>query len=151
MKNEMKISFQKVKRKSERKNEMKNIGRYNGISCYECSHSEYVNAYENNLDDGKQIFIINGTMVQKNTIVGYYDGKHVNDVYDGKMYYAKMPNQKKKTAPITADNSKRDEKFVEEVKTSSSTGATYEEVVAKEIRFSDYSKIVDDFFAKLGV
>ena len=124
---------------------MKNIGRYNGISCYECSHSEYVNAYENNLDDGKQIFIIDGTMVQKNTIVGYYDGKHVNDVYDGKMYYAKMPNQKK-TATVTADK-----KFVEKVKASSSTGATYEEVVAKEIRFSDYSKIVDDFFAKLEV
>ena len=146
----MKISFQKVKRKSERKNEMKNIGRYNGISCYECSHSEYVNAYDNKLDDGKQIFIIDGTMVQKNTIVGYYDGKHVNDVYDGKMYYTKMPSQKK-TVTVTADNSKRDEKFVEEVKTSSSTGATYEEVVAKEIRFSDYSKIVDDFFAKLEV
>ena len=146
MKNEMKISFQKVKRKSERKNEMKNIGRYNGISCYECSHSEYVNAYENNLDDGKQIFIIDGTMVQKNTIIGYYDGKHVNDVYDGKMYYAKMSNQKKKTATVAVDK-----KFVEEVKTSSSTGVTYEEVVAKEIRFSDYSKIVDDFFAKLEV
>lgn len=145
MKNEMKISFQKVKRKSERKNEMKNIGRYNGISCYECSHSEYVNAYNNKLDDGKQIFIIDGTMVQKNTIIGYYDGKHVNDVYDGKMYYVKTPNQKK-TAPVTADN-----KFVEEVSTSSSTGVTYEEVVAKEIRFSDYSKIVDDFFAKLEV
>ena len=145
MKNEMKISFQKVKRKSERKNEMKNIGRYNGISCYECSHSEYVNAYDNKLDDGKQIFIIDGTMVQKNTIIGYYDGKHVNDVYDGKMYYTKMPSQKK-TAAVTADK-----KFVEEVKTSSSTGATYEEVVAKEIRFSDYSKIVDDFFAKLEV
>lgn len=124
---------------------MKNIGRYNGISCYECSHSEYVNAYDNKLDDGKQIFIIDGTMVQKNTIIGYYDGKHVNDVYDGKMYYAKTSSQKK-TAPVTADN-----KFVEEVKTSSPTGATYEEVVAKEIRFSDYSKIVDDFFAKLEV
>lgn len=141
MKNEMKISFQKVKGK----NEMKNIGRYNGISCYECSHSEYVNAYENKLDDGKRLFIIDGTMVQKNTIIGYYDGKHVNDVYDGKMYYAKMSSQKK-TATVTADN-----KFVEEVKTSSSTGTTYEEVVAKEIRFSDYSKIVDDFFAKLEV
>lgn len=124
---------------------MKNIGRYNGISCYECSHSEYVNAYDNKLDDGKQIFIIDGTMVQKNTIIGYYDGKHVNDVYDGKTYYAKMPNQKK-TATVTADK-----KFVEEVKTSSPTGVTYEEVVAKEIRFSDYSKIVDDFFAKLEV
>ena len=124
---------------------MKNIGRYNGISCYECSHSEYVNAYDNKLDDGKQIFIIDGTMVQKNTIIGYYDGKHVNDVYDGKMYYAKMPSQKKTTA-VTADN-----KFVEEVKVSSSTGATYEEVVAKDICFSDYSKIVDGFFAKLEV
>ena len=124
---------------------MKNIGRYNGISCYECSHSEYVNAYENKLDDGKQIFIIDGTMVQKNTIIGYYDGKHVNDVYDGKMYYAKTSSQKK-TATVTADN-----KFVEDAKTSSSTGATYEEVVAKEICFSDYSKIVDDFFAKLEV
>lgn len=129
---------------------MKNIGKYNGIPCYECSHSEYVNAYDNKLDNGKQIFIIDGTMVQKNTIIGYYNGQHVNDVYDSKKYYVKMPD-KKKTATVTAENSKWDEKFVEEVKTSSSTGATYEEVVAKEIRFSDYSKIVDEFFALLEV
>ena len=131
---------------------MKNIGRYNGIPCYECSHSEYVNAYDNKLDDGKQIFIIDGTMVQKNTIIGYYDGKHVNDVYDGKMYYAKMPNQKK-TATVTADNSKWDEKFVEEVKTKTGTetavAASYEELVKQDIDFRRYSTVVDEFFALL--
>ena len=49
---------------------MKNIGKYNGIPCYECTHKEYVNAYNNKLDNGKQIFIIDGTMVKQNVIVG---------------------------------------------------------------------------------
>ena len=41
---------------------MKNIGKYNGVPCYECTHKEYVNTYNSNLDNGKQIFIIDGTI-----------------------------------------------------------------------------------------
>ena len=132
------------------KSQMKNIGKYNGISCYSCTYNEWKDCYDKGQDNGKQIFIIDGTMVCKNKIIGYYDGKHVKDKYDEQPYYIDngdvMEFNKQKQATVTADN-----KFVEEVKTSSSTGTTYEEVVAKEIRFSDYSKIVDDFFAKLEV
>ena len=64
---------------------MKNIGKYNGIPCYECTHGEYVDAYKKDLDNGKQIFIINGVMVRQNVIIGIYDGKHVKDSYDGKV------------------------------------------------------------------
>lgn len=135
---------------------MKNIGRYNGISCYECSHSEYVNAYENKLDDGKQIFIIDGTMVQKNTIVGYYDGKHVKNKYDKQPYYVDDGNamefNKQKQATFTAKNSKWDEKFVEEAKATQEgqmTVASYEELVKQDIDFRKYSVVVDEFFALL--
>ena len=83
----MKTSFENPKWKLERKNEMKNIGKYNGIPCYECTHGEYVDAYKKDLDNGKQIFIINGVMVRQNVIIGIYDGKHVKDSYDGKVYY----------------------------------------------------------------
>ena len=135
---------------------MKNIGRYNGISCYECSHSEYVNAYENNLDDGKQIFIIDGTMVQKHTIVGYYDGKHVKNKYDKQPYYIDDGNvmefNKQKQATFTAKNSKWDEKFVEEAKATQEVQmavASYEELVKQDIDFRKYSTVVDEFFALL--
>lgn len=137
---------------------MKNIGKYNGISCYECSHKEFVDAYNKDLDNGKQIFIIDGTMVRQNVIIGYYDGKHVKDVYDGKVYYRnddvmsfKMPNPKK-TATFTAENSKWDEKFVEEVKAKQEghmTVASYEELVKQDIDFGRYSTVVDEFFALL--
>lgn len=135
---------------------MKNIGRYNGISCYECSHSEYVNAYENKLDDGKQIFIIDGTMVQKNTIIGYYDGKHVKNKYNKQPYYVDDGNvmefNKQKQATFTAKNSKWDEKFVGEAKATQEgqmTVASYEELVKQDIDFRRYSTVVDEFFALL--
>lgn len=98
---------------------MKNIGKYNGIPCYECTHKEYVNIYNNNLDNGKQIFIIDGTMVKQNVIIGKYDGQRVKDLYDGRMYYQVntdiMEFNKQKKASVTANNSKWNEKFVEEV------------------------------------
>lgn len=99
---------------------MKNIGKYNGIPCYECTHKEYVDAYNKDLDTGKQIFIIDGTMVRQNVIVGKYDGQRVKDLYDGHVYYRNddvMAFNKQKKASFTADNSKWNEKFVEEVKT----------------------------------
>lgn len=137
---------------------MKNIGKYNGISCYECSHNEYVDAYNKDLDTGKQIFIIDGTMVKQNVIIGYYDGKHVKDMYDGKTYYRnddvmsfKMPDPKKK-ATFTVENSKWDKEFVEDVKAKQEgrmTVASYEELVSQPIDFGRYSTVVDEFFALL--
>ena len=136
---------------------MKNIGKYNGIPCYECTHKEYVDAYNKDLDTGKQIFIIDGTMVRQNVIVGKYDGQRVKDLYDGRVYYRNddvMEFNKQKKASVTADNSKWDEKFVEEVKMKQEgqmTVASYEELVKQDIDFGKYSTVVDQFFALLEV
>ena len=136
---------------------MKNIGKYNGIPCYECSHKEFVDAYNKDLDNGKQIFIIDGTMVRQNVIIGYYDGKHVKDVYDGKVYYRNddvmnFGKQAPEKITFTAQNSKWDEKFVEDVKAKQEgrmTVASYEELVKRDIDFRKYSTVVDQFFALL--
>lgn len=136
---------------------MKNIGKYNSIPCYECTHKEYVNTYNSNLDNGKQIFIIDGTMVRQNVIIGKYDGQRVKDLYDGQVYYRNddvMNFNKQKKASFTADNSKYDEKFVEEVKAKQEervTAASYEELVKQDIDFRRYSTVVDEFFALLEV
>ena len=133
---------------------MKNIGKYQGTPCYECTHKEYVNTYNSNLDNGKQIFIIDGTMVRQNVIIGKYDGQRVKDLYDGQVYYCNddvMEFNKKKTS-FTADNSKQDKKFVEEVKVQQEgqmTAASYEELVKQDIDFGRYSTVVDEFFALL--
>lgn len=129
---------------------MKNIGKYNGVPCYECTHKEYVDAYNKDLDTGKQIFIIDGTMVKRNVIIGKYDGQRVKDLYDGQVYYRNDDvmafNKQKKT--FTADNSKN-EKFAEEVKQV--IAASYEELVKQDIDFGKYSTVVDEFFALLEV
>jgi hypothetical protein len=139
---------------------MKNIGNYNGIPCYECSHREYIDTYNKDLDNGKQIFIVDGTMIRQNVIVGHYDGHHVKDSYDGKVYYRnddvmsfKTPDPKKKVI-VTAENSKWDEKFVEEVRATQAVPmqtASYEELVNQTIDFGKYSTVVDEFFALLEV
>lgn len=136
---------------------MKNIGKYNGIPCYECTHKEYVDTYNKDLDNGKQIFIIDGTMVRQNVIIGKYDGQRVKDLYDGKVYYCNddvMAFNKQKKVVASADNSKWDEKFVEEVKVVQDgrmTVASYEELVKQDIDFGKYSTVVDQFFALLEV
>ena len=134
---------------------MKNIGKYNSIPCYECTHKEYVDAYNKNLDNGKQIFIIDGTMVRQNVIVGKYDGQRVKDLYDGKVYYRNddvMEFNKQKKASFTADNSKWNGKFVEKAKVKQEgqmTVASYEELVKQDVDFGNYSTVVDQFYALL--
>lgn len=131
---------------------MKNIGKYNGIFCYTCTNVEWKDAYDRGQDDGKQIFIIDGVMVRNNKIVGYYDGKHVKDKYDEQPYYVEVKIDRQKKATFTAENSKWDEEFVEEVK-AAQAGTTvvvpYEELVKQDIDFGRYSTVVDEFFALL--
>ena len=110
---------------------MKNIGKYNGVPCYECTDKEYVNTVKNGQDNGKQIFIVDGTMIRNGIIVGHYDGTHVRDVYDEVPYMVK--HEPAPQRPLDTEPAKSVE--VEEV--------------VKEIRFSDYSKVVDEFFALL--
>lgn len=129
---------------------MKNIGKYQGILCYECTHKEYIDAYNKNFDNGKQIFIIDGTMVRQNVIIGKYDGQRVKDLYDGKVYYRNddvMDFNNQKKVSFAADS-----KFAEEVKgkqESQMSVASYEELVKQDIDFGRYSTVVDEFFALL--
>ena len=137
---------------------MKNIGKYEGIPCYTCTNVEWKDCYDKGQDNGKQIFIIDGVMVRNNKIIGYYDGKHVEDIYNERPYFVEvkvdngdvMAFNKQKKATFTAENSKRDEKFVEEVK-ATGTVASYEELVKQDIDFGKYSTVVDEFFALLEV
>lgn len=133
---------------------MKNIGKYNGILCYTCTNVEWKDAYDRGQDDGKQIFIIDGVMVRNNKIVGYYDGKHVKDKYDEQPYYVEVKIDRQKKATFTAENSKWDEEFVEEVRAKQEgrmTVVSYEELVKQDIDFGKYSTVVDQFFALLEV
>ena len=139
---------------------MKNIGKYNGIPCYTCTNTEWKSYYDKGKDNGSQIFIIDGVMIRNNKIIGVYDGTHVKDRYDEQPYYVEvkvdngdvMAFNKQKKATLTADNSKWDEKFVEEVKaTEAVTAASYEELVKQDINFGKYSTVVDEFFALLEV
>lgn len=131
---------------------MKNIGKYNGIPCYTCTNVEWKDAYDKGKDNGKQIFIIDGVMVRNNKIVGHYNGSFVTDRYDEQLYYVDnhdvMEFKQQKKATFTAENSKWNEKFVEEVK-ATGTAASYEELVKQDINFGNYSTVVDEFFALL--
>lgn len=132
---------------------MKNIGKYQGVLCYTCTHKEWYEQYKTRYNLEDYIFIIDGVMVRNNKIIGYYDGSRVEDRYDEKPYYVeKKANKQNKKATVTAENSKWDEKFVEEVKATQEgrmTTASYEELVNQVIDFSNYSTIVDEFFALL--
>ena len=134
---------------------MKNIGKYNGVPCYECTHKEYVNTYSSNLDNGRQIFIIDGIMVKQNVIIGKYDGQRVKDLYDGQVYYCNddvMNFNKQKKVSFTANNGGWNDKAAEEVKVQQEgqmTAASYEELVKQDIDFRRYSTVVDEFFALL--
>ena len=135
---------------------MKNIGKYNGVPCYTCTNAEWKACYDQGQDNGRQIFIIDGIMVQKNKIVGHYDGQHVKDRYDEQPYYVDyndvMSFNKQKKATVTAENSKWNKEFVEEVQAAQEgqvTVATYEELVKQKIDFGNYSTVVDEFFALL--
>ena len=113
---------------------MKNIGKYNGVPCYECTNVEWKDRYDRGQDNGKQIFIIDGIMVRNNKIIGHYDGKRVRDRYDEQLYFV---------ATATKDNHN-----VMDMRNKAETAD--EEIVTKEIHFSDYSRVVDEFFATLG-
>ena len=112
---------------------MKNIGKYNGIPCYTCTNVEWKDLYDGGKDNGKQIFIIDGVMVCNNKIVGHYNGSFVTDRYDEQPYFVEV---------------KVDNHDVMNMR-KNAEAAVSEEVVTKEICFSDYSRVVDEFFALL--
>ena len=75
---------------------MKNIGAYNGITCFECNEAEYFNYYYSGKAKN-DIYIINGTMVRNNRIIGHYDGRKVKE-YGGNEFYFKPKKEEKKVS-----------------------------------------------------
>lgn len=132
---------------------MKNIGKYEGIPCYTCTNTEWKDCYDKGNDNGKQIFIIDGVMVRNNKIIGYYDGKHVEDIYNERPYFVatatkdntdvmNLPKQYKK-AEAVCDKTEKTETAV--------AVSSYEELVKQDINFGKYSTVVDQFFVLLDV
>ena len=109
---------------------MKRIGTYNNYQCYECDIDEYKKCHDKDSLVKGNIYIIDGTMVKDNIIVGYYNGKSVRDDYDGREYMPKVKKPKTAEEPQTA--------------TSSTTG-----LEVKEINYNDYTGVVDKFFEDL--
>ena len=101
------------------KNEMKSIGTYNGDICYDCTYDEYMKLYNSN-KCGDGIYIIKEQMVKKNRLIGHYDGEKVVE-YGGNEFYVKP---KYETVEVKVNKT-------------------------ADINFSDYSKVVDEFFEKL--
>ena len=137
---------------------MKNIGKYNGIPCYECTNVEWKDRYDRGQDNGKQIFIIDGVMVRNNKIVGYYDGIHVKDRYDEQPYYVEVKidnydvmNMPKRQKAKAADEAPCASGCNTAEKTETVVAVSYEELVNQVIDFGRYSTVVDEFFALLEV
>ena len=102
------------------------LGRYSSMN----EAKEAINTFTK---EPEQIFIIDGVMVCNNKIVGHYNGSFVTDRYDEQPYYVEV---------------KADNHDVMNMR-KNAEAAVSEEVVTKEICFSDYSRVVDEFFALL--
>ena len=128
---------------------MKNIGKYQGIPCFECTKEELYDLLREDKDDGRNIYIANGIMVKKGIVIGYYDGQRVKDDYNETPYLETISSKDK------VFYSKRKSKWDEEVETETEVAETsadvssYDELVKQNIDFSNYSKVVDQFFATL--
>ena len=145
------------------------IGTYNGTGCYEITKEEFAN---NKLYEFKDdlIYIVkddHGVMVRNNRVIGYYNGRTVEKVDKEQIYMLDMSKRAKtegsmKDVKLSDAFLKMFGEKVEEKETSKAKpkrkkeatpqveSMTYEEVVAQEIVFSDYSKVVDEFFRNLG-
>ncbi len=110
---------------------MERIGTYNGRQCYKCDIYEYETYHNEGSLVSNNIYIIDGTMVKDNIIIGYYNGKSVRDDYEGREYLGT-----KKVKVEVAEEPK--------TATSSTTG-----LEVKEINYSDYTGVVDNFFEEL--
>ena len=118
------------------------VGQYRGMKCYVCSFGVYKDIYNKGMDVGDAIFIIGNTMVQNNKIIGYYDGKVIKEVYDRVPYL-------KEEVEYTVDNMPAKKPEPEVAKVPETAVTTEPKMEIKEIHFTDYSKVVDEFFALL--
>lgn len=132
---------------------MKNIGKYQGVFCYECTKDELDELLREGKDSDKYIYIANGVMVRRGIVIGYYDGQHVKEVYNETPYFLPEKNSKWNEKFVEGVRAKQEER-VSYSKKSNETSVdvlSYEDLVNQKIDFGNYSKIVDEFFALLEV
>ena len=140
---------------------MKNIGRYQGTPCYECTRDELYDLLREGKGNDINIYIADGVMVKKGIIIGYYDGNTVKEDYKGTPYLSEMIYSEMKSKWDEEERAKQEEKVYYSKKKSKwddeteaeaaevATATSYESLVKQDIDFNDYSKIVDEFFALL--
>lgn len=132
---------------------MKNIGRYQGTPCYECTKDELYDLLREGKGNDINIYIVNGVMVKKGIIIGYYDGNTVKEDYKGtpylsEMIYSEMKSKWDEEERAKQYYSKKKSKWDDETE-AVATASSYEDLVKQDIDFGNYSKIVDEFFALL--
>lgn len=121
------------------------IGTFKNAKCFKGSFSTYRDLFNRGLASPNFIYVIQddrGTMVWNNTIIGYYNGDTVREVFD------KVPYLKKLDGNAAVDQVNDKVKTMPPKKPKPEV-AKEPETAAKEIRFTDYSKVVDEFFALL--
>ena len=126
---------------------MKNIGKYQGTSCFQCTKDELDDLLRKGKDDDKKIYIANGVMVKNGIIIGYYDGMYVKEDYSGTRYFVATAPKEEKESEVFY--SKKKSKWDETA--TAVSNVSYEDLVKQDIDFGNYSKIVDEFFALLEV
>ena len=124
---------------------MNYIGTFKNAKCFKGNFSAYRDLFNRGLASPNFIYIIQddkGTMVWNNTIIGYYNGETVREVYD------KVPYLRKLDGNAAVDNA-NNKVSATPVKKPEPEVAKEPETAVKEICFADYSKVVDEFFALL--
>jgi hypothetical protein len=137
------------------------IGTYNGQVCYRTSTENYYEYLLEDKIDEHAIYIIEndkGKMVRDGIIIGYYDGKHVKDDYNGIKY--NMTERVKKALSGLGNSAVEASKAMvdmyetmkkEKAKTANTTSlvSATGELTVPDIDFSQYSGVVDNFFKEL--
>lgn len=120
------------------------IGDYRGIRCYKINEEDLILKLKYNEYSKDIIYILeDGRMIYKEEVFGHYDGKRVEE-YEGDKVYTYYWKEEGRKRPDT--------EMKKEAGTETANGINISEAVGmkvNEIKFSDYSTVVDDFFRNL--
>ena len=108
------------------------MGNYRGHKVYRISKEQFAQHYKEYSQNTMDMYVIDRLLVFKNAVIGQVIGTHVNEV---------------KTPWVFMENKKE-----EQIESQSVVAEKFLEVVKQEygdIKFEDYTKVVDKFFADL--
>lgn len=119
------------------------IGTYKGIKCYRVSKDDLIKKLHifHTYDEDVIYIVEDGRMVYQKEIIGYYDGERVEEYV---VPYAWKDNTESKKEMKEKTNTESGKEMKNNFNISEAIG-----MEINEIKFSDYSTIVDDFFRNL--